>query len=58
NSITTKPPLRRLALHSTTTCSIPASDYGKCILASYSDVTKDMCKEEFARFAKCLREAV
>ncbi|KAJ7154696.1 hypothetical protein C8R46DRAFT_441949 [Mycena filopes] len=51
-------PLRRLALHSTATCSVQASAYGKCILATYTDVTKDVCKDEFALFAKCLREAV
>lgn len=56
NAATT--PLRRLALHSTTTCSATASAYGKCILATYTDVHKDTCKEEFAKFGACLREAV
>ncbi|KAI8993909.1 hypothetical protein BD414DRAFT_394563, partial [Trametes punicea] len=51
-------PLRRLALHSTTTCAAVASAYGKCILATYTDVQKDACKEEFAKFGACLREAV
>ncbi|KAI0358674.1 hypothetical protein OH77DRAFT_1380161, partial [Trametes cingulata] len=51
-------PLRRLAFHSTTTCSAAASAYGKCILATYTDVHKDSCKEEFAKFGACLREAV
>jgi len=51
-------PLRRLALHSTTTCATQASAYGQCILATYKDVRKDMCKEEFAKFGQCLREAV
>ncbi|KAJ7510702.1 hypothetical protein B0H11DRAFT_1789786, partial [Mycena galericulata] len=55
---TTQTPLRRLALHSTATCSVHATAYGKCILATYTDVSKDVCKEEFAKFAKCLREAM
>ncbi|KAJ7322852.1 hypothetical protein DFH08DRAFT_351882 [Mycena albidolilacea] len=55
---TTKTPLARLALHSTATCAVQASGYGKCILATYTDVTKDVCKDEFALFAKCLREAM
>ncbi|KAJ7033200.1 hypothetical protein C8F04DRAFT_1261291 [Mycena alexandri] len=54
---TAKTPLSRLALHSTATCSVQASAYGKCILATYTDVTKDVCKDEFVKFAKCLREA-
>lgn len=51
-------PLKRLALHSTTTCSAQATAYGKCILATYTDVKKDICKEEFAKFGACLREVV
>ncbi|KDQ57526.1 hypothetical protein JAAARDRAFT_35237 [Jaapia argillacea MUCL 33604] len=51
-------PLRRFALHSTTTCAPQAEVYGKCILATYTDVSKDACKEEFAKFGACLREAV
>ncbi|KAJ7716263.1 hypothetical protein DFH07DRAFT_762515 [Mycena maculata] len=55
---TTKTPLGRLALHSTATCSVQATDYGKCILATYTNVTKGVCKDEFTKFAKCVREAV
>lgn len=51
-------PLKRLAVHSTTTCAPQAAKYGKCIVASYKDVSKDMCKEEFFEFQKCLRQAV
>lgn len=51
-------PLQRLAWHSTTTCAAQASAYGKCILATYTDVKKDICREEFAKFGACLREAV
>ena len=50
--------LRRLAAHSTTTCAVQASAYGKCILGTYTDMKKDACKEEFELFGKCLREAV
>lgn len=51
-------PLRRFAQHSTGTCAVQASAYGKCILGTYNDVRKDSCREEFARFGACLREAV
>ncbi|KZT11043.1 uncharacterized protein LAESUDRAFT_644223 [Laetiporus sulphureus 93-53] len=51
-------PLQRLAMHSTSTCASQASAYGKCILATYTDVKKDACKEEFSKFGACLREAV
>ncbi|KZT28944.1 hypothetical protein NEOLEDRAFT_1057193 [Neolentinus lepideus HHB14362 ss-1] len=51
-------PLRRFAVHATTTCATHAEAYGKCILATYTDVRKDACKEEFAKFGACLREAV
>jgi hypothetical protein len=51
-------PLRRLAQHTTVTCAAQASVYGKCIVATYSDVRKDSCKEEFAKFGACVREAV
>jgi hypothetical protein len=51
-------PLHRLALHSTTTCAAKASAYGQCILATYTDVKKDGCKEEFEQFGRCLRTAV
>lgn len=51
-------PIARLAHASTVTCAAQASVYGKCITASYMDVTKDMCAAEFAKFKECLREAV
>jgi hypothetical protein len=51
-------PLRRLAQHTTVTCAAQASVYGKCIVATYADVRKDSCKEEFAKFGACVREAV
>ncbi|KIJ61337.1 hypothetical protein HYDPIDRAFT_60225, partial [Hydnomerulius pinastri MD-312] len=55
---TASTPLKRLALHSTTTCSMQATAYGKCILATYTDVRKDSCKQEFEKFGQCLRQAV
>ncbi|EIW82928.1 hypothetical protein CONPUDRAFT_31225, partial [Coniophora puteana RWD-64-598 SS2] len=55
---TTLTPLRRLAQHSTTTCAAQATAYGKCIVATYADVRKDMCKAEFEQFGRCMREAV
>ena len=53
-----KPQLRRFALHSTATCVTQASSYGKCVLATYGDVKKDICKEEFAKFRHCVMKAV
>ena len=51
-------PLKRFAYASTTTCAAQASEYGKCILATYTDVRKDACKAEFERFGACLRSVV
>ncbi|KAL4073989.1 hypothetical protein J3A83DRAFT_4050125, partial [Scleroderma citrinum] len=51
-------PLKRLAFHSTTTCSVEAAEYGKCILATYTDVRKDSCQREFEKFGQCLRQVV
>ncbi|PFH51537.1 hypothetical protein AMATHDRAFT_94691, partial [Amanita thiersii Skay4041] len=51
-------PLKRFALHSTTTCATEATAYGRCILATYTDVKKDICQQEFAKFGACLRKAV
>lgn len=57
-SSTAATPLRRLAIASTTTCAKEASDYGKCIVATYTDVHKDKCKAEFEKFGACLRQTV
>ena len=51
-------PLKRLVYHSTATCSAQAAVYGKCIVATYTDVTKDVCKDEFLSFKHCLEKAV
>ncbi|KAI9507445.1 hypothetical protein F5148DRAFT_115574 [Russula earlei] len=58
SSTTKRTPLRRLAVASTTACAKEASDYGKCIVATYTDVHKDTCKEEFDRFGACLRQTL
>lgn len=58
SSTTATTPLRRLAIASTTTCAKEATDYGKCIVATYTDVHKDRCKAEFDRFGACLRQTV
>ncbi|KAF8806398.1 hypothetical protein BYT27DRAFT_7167633 [Phlegmacium glaucopus] len=50
--------LKRLACHSTVTCSAQAAAYGKCIVATYTDITKDACKDEFLLFKRCLYNAV
>ncbi|KDQ28093.1 hypothetical protein PLEOSDRAFT_18237, partial [Pleurotus ostreatus PC15] len=55
---TASKPLSRLALHSTVTCSVQASAYGKCILGVYTDIRKDACQAEFAKFSQCVKEAV
>lgn len=51
-------PLKKFAYATTVTCSTQASAYAKCIAANYMDVKKDMCKDEFAKFAQCLRTTV
>jgi NADH dehydrogenase [ubiquinone] 1 alpha subcomplex assembly factor 8 len=51
-------PLKRLAYHSTKTCSAQAAVYGQCIVATYKDVTKEACKDEFLLFKRCLEKAV
>jgi len=43
-------PIKRLVVAATTTCAAPASVYGRCILANYQDVKKDMCAVEFRAF--------
>ncbi|TFK75376.1 hypothetical protein BDN72DRAFT_757716 [Pluteus cervinus] len=58
NAAQTSTPLRQFAYHTTTTCAIQASVYGKCIVATYTDVKKDTCKAEFDNFSKCLQDAV
>jgi NADH dehydrogenase [ubiquinone] 1 alpha subcomplex assembly factor 8 len=54
----TASPLRRFAKASTVTCAAEATVYGQCILATYTDVRKDICKAEFEKFGACMRKAV
>ncbi|KAK7692729.1 hypothetical protein QCA50_004362 [Cerrena zonata] len=58
SAATATTPLRRLAVASTVNCSTEASAYGKCILQTYTDMKKDACKEEFAKFGACLRQTM
>ncbi|KXN92476.1 hypothetical protein AN958_08035 [Leucoagaricus sp. SymC.cos] len=51
-------PLKKFAYASTVTCSTQASAYGKCIAFNYMDIRRDICKEEFAKFAECMRTTV
>ena len=51
-------PLKRLVYHSSMTCSAQATVYGRCIVATYTDVTKDVCIDEFLSFKRCLEKAV
>jgi len=58
NAVKQPTPLKRLALHTTTTCASQATVYAKCIVANYTDVSKDLCKDQFLLFRDCVREAV
>ncbi|EAU91785.1 hypothetical protein CC1G_04553 [Coprinopsis cinerea okayama7 len=51
-------PIQRLAYASTVTCAAQASVYGKCVAATYTDVSKDICRAEFLKFKECLRDAM
>ncbi|OJJ80855.1 uncharacterized protein ASPGLDRAFT_50812 [Aspergillus glaucus CBS 516.65] len=37
----------------TAKCSVEAAAYGKCILADYTSVHKDMCAKEFLKLKDC-----
>ena len=50
-------PIKRLAV-AATTCAGLASVYGKCILANYQDVKKDICAAEFRAFKDCVQTTV
>jgi hypothetical protein len=51
-------PLRRFAVAAVSTCAGQASEYGQCIVRSYSDVQKNMCAKEFQSFKACMQKAV
>ncbi|KAH6910367.1 hypothetical protein BKA70DRAFT_1424910 [Coprinopsis sp. MPI-PUGE-AT-0042] len=59
-NVATKPagPIKRLAVATTVTCAPQAAVYGKCVAASYTDVKKDMCRDEFAKFKDCIKAAM
>ncbi|ORY38105.1 hypothetical protein BCR35DRAFT_311527 [Leucosporidium creatinivorum] len=39
-------------------CSAQSIAYGKCIGASYTDVERGMCEQEFRAFKACVKEAI
>ncbi|KAK4214999.1 hypothetical protein QBC37DRAFT_420050 [Rhypophila decipiens] len=45
-------PIQRMA-QAVSKCSAEASLYGKCILADYNSVHKDMCAKEFLKLKDC-----
>ena len=50
-------PLKTLAKASKS-CAGQSAAYGKCIAASYHDVSKDMCQAEFAAFKDCVQVGI
>ncbi|CEO59359.1 hypothetical protein PMG11_04036 [Penicillium brasilianum] len=49
-------PVEKVA-KATAKCSIEAAAYGKCVLADYNSVHKDMCAKEFMRLKDCFLAA-
>ncbi|EED21481.1 conserved hypothetical protein [Talaromyces stipitatus ATCC 10500] len=45
-------PLEKLA-QAASQCSVEAVAYGKCVVADYNAVQKDMCAKEFMRLKNC-----
>ncbi|EGO57151.1 hypothetical protein NEUTE1DRAFT_43828 [Neurospora tetrasperma FGSC 2508] len=45
-------PIQRFA-SAVSKCSVESAAYGKCILADYNSVHKDMCVKEFMRLKDC-----
>ncbi|KAK8159552.1 hypothetical protein IWX90DRAFT_516082 [Phyllosticta citrichinensis] len=45
-------PIEKLAA-AAAQCSAESAAYGKCILADYKNVHKDMCLKEFLRLKDC-----
>ncbi|OKP06417.1 hypothetical protein PENSUB_6407 [Penicillium subrubescens] len=48
-------PIEKVA-KATAKCSTEAAAYGKCVLADYDSVHKDMCVKEFMRLKDCFVE--
>ncbi|EEQ32030.1 conserved hypothetical protein [Microsporum canis CBS 113480] len=49
-------PIEKFA-QATAKCSAEATVYGKCILADYTAVSKDMCAKEFMKLKDCFLAA-
>ncbi|GHJ88501.1 hypothetical protein NliqN6_4903 [Naganishia liquefaciens] len=49
------PALKRLAKASKS-CASQSLAYGKCVGASYLDVSKGMCEKEFQAFKQCVQQ--
>ncbi|KAJ5359519.1 uncharacterized protein N7496_011932 [Penicillium cataractarum] len=49
-------PIEKVA-KATAKCSTEAAAYGKCVLADYNSVHKDMCAKEFMRLKDCFLAA-
>ncbi|OQE15414.1 hypothetical protein PENSTE_c028G05328 [Penicillium steckii] len=41
----------------TAQCSAQAAAYGKCVVADYNSVHKDMCAKEFMKLKDCVMAA-
>ncbi|KAL7411896.1 hypothetical protein BDY24DRAFT_416800 [Mrakia frigida] len=50
-------PIRSFAA-ATKECSASSQAYGECIMKSYKDVEKGMCKEEFGLFKGCVEKVM
>ncbi|KAL3479816.1 hypothetical protein BJX99DRAFT_221840 [Aspergillus californicus] len=49
-------PIEKFA-KATSKCSVEAAVYGKCIVADYQGVQKDMCAKEFMKLKDCFLAA-
>ncbi|KAI5455103.1 hypothetical protein NCC49_002374 [Naganishia albida] len=49
------PALKRLA-GASKACAVQSLAYGKCVGASYLDVSKGMCEKEFQAFKECVQK--
>ncbi|KAL3708190.1 hypothetical protein TMatcc_006173 [Talaromyces marneffei ATCC 18224] len=49
-------PLEKFA-QAASQCSVEAAAYGKCVVADYNAVQKDMCAKEFMRLKDCFLAA-
>ncbi|KAJ5161683.1 hypothetical protein N7492_007075 [Penicillium capsulatum] len=45
-------PVEKIA-RATAQCSVEAAAYGKCVVADYNSVHKDMCAKEFMKLKDC-----